>query len=523
MAYTQANDDCVGKFYKHQPLDSEKHQIRLLKLRNSSEDTVDYRLITFDFESAPSYVALSYTWGDERPTGSVSIDGKEFEIRMNLLNFLRTYEVDGYLWVDQISIDQSNPEERNHQVKMMWKIYSRCDYVLVWLRNETTCTPSTNQAALDFNNGVQSYLKHGRREDGSSDDKKSFDWPTLALLHNSYFDRLWIVQELLLNKHVRILVEGNVWISWESLRTKREELGDKIQKVLPSINWMVETQLLRHIFASHTDVNVTYYTTLSVGRFCDKKCQDPRDKVYGLMALVQPSSRVEIDYTKSKHQVFLDAVMSMIREYWYLRHEPSDRGFQLHPVKWYFRTSLGSSWSLAQAMAFTGLETSGLRSFVECIWERVLRYEVTAKSRGLQVDAETHCITSVGYEPEMRQLSINKRLESTCNRWWYKLEGNRYYHDCKEWSGKAKLQEYTVPDDVRYSKPGLGKKLLTRNDRITVERELLQQISPSIVEWFAFKLCDENASVSNNITPYSEPNTVDIEVVRGPRALGSIS
>jgi hypothetical protein len=523
MAYTQANDDCVGKFYKHQPLDSEKHQIRLLKLRNSSEDTVDYRLITFDFESAPSYVALSYTWGDERPTGSVSIDGKEFEIRMNLLNFLRTYEVDGYLWVDQISIDQSNPEERNHQVKMMWKIYSRCDYVLVWLRNETTCTPSTNQAALDFNNGVQSYLKHGRREDGSSDDKKSFDWPTLALLHNSYFDRLWIVQELLLNKHVRILVEGNVWISWESLRTKREELGDKIQKVLPSTNWMVETQLLHHIFASHTDVNVTYYTTLSVGRFCDKKCQDPRDKVYGLMALVQPSSRVEIDYTKSKHQVFLDAVMSMIREYWYLRHEPSDRGFQLHPVKWYFRTSPGSSWSLAQAMAFTGLETSGLRSFVECIWERVLRYEVTAKSRGLQVDAETHCITSVGYEPEMRQLSINKRLESTCNRWWYKLEGNRYYHDCKEWSGKAKLQEYTVPDDVRYSKPGLGKKLLTRNDRITVERELLQQISPSIVEWFAFKLCDENASVSNNITPYSEPNTVDIEVVRGLRALGSIS
>ncbi|RYN28542.1 hypothetical protein AA0112_g7424 [Alternaria arborescens] len=31
MAYTQANTSCVGKFYKHQPLDSEKHQIRLLK------------------------------------------------------------------------------------------------------------------------------------------------------------------------------------------------------------------------------------------------------------------------------------------------------------------------------------------------------------------------------------------------------------------------------------------------------------------------------------------------------------
>jgi hypothetical protein len=124
MAYTQANTNRVGKLYKHQPLNSENHQIRLLKLRNSSEHTVDYCLITFDFESTPSYVALSYTWGDECPTGSVSIDGKEFEIRMNLLNFLRTYEVDNYLWVDQISIDQSDPEERNHQVKMMWKIYS---------------------------------------------------------------------------------------------------------------------------------------------------------------------------------------------------------------------------------------------------------------------------------------------------------------------------------------------------------------------------------------------------------------
>ena len=78
MAYTQANTNFVSELYKHQPLDSEKHQIRLLKLRNSSEDTVDYRLITFDFESAPSYVALSYTWGDERPTGFVSIDSKEF-------------------------------------------------------------------------------------------------------------------------------------------------------------------------------------------------------------------------------------------------------------------------------------------------------------------------------------------------------------------------------------------------------------------------------------------------------------
>ena len=206
----------------------------------------------------------------------------------------------------------------------------------------------------------------------------------------------------------------------------------------------MKVQFYRFAFANHTSVSVTNYATLAVGDFCDKRCKDPRDKVYGLMALVQLSSQVEIDYTKSVHQVFLDAVMSMIREYWDTTHDNPNNGSQLHRVTWTFGKSVKSSWSLAQAMEFTDLETFGLRSFVECIWERVLRYEVTAKSSGRKVDAETPCITSVGSEPETHQLSRDKRLAATCDRWWYEFGGCRYYHDCKEWSGKAKLQEYTA-------------------------------------------------------------------------------
>ena len=140
-----------------------------------------------------------------------------------------------------------------------------------------------------------------------------------------------------------------------------------------------------------------------------------------------------------------------------MEHEPSNSGYRLHRVRWTIRKSLESSWSLAQAVYFTDLETSGLRYFVECIWERVLGYQAMARSRGLPVDAATHCITPVGYEPETRQVSLSKRLEAACRRWRYKFEGNRYYHDCKEWSGKAKLQEYTVPEDVCYPKLGLAR------------------------------------------------------------------
>lgn len=443
MASTQADISCAGKFYKHQPLDVKKHQIRLLKLNSPSGHTMDYSLIAFDYESAPSYVALSYTWGEKSPTGFVTIDGKNVEIRMNLFMFLSTYESDEYLYIDQICIDQSNDQERSQQVELMWKIYSRCDFVLVWLRDESAYCPSTQQAARDFNDGIHSYRRHVRCPNGSRNGKRCLDWPSLALLHNSYFERLWIVQELLLSENVWILVEGGIWVSWKALQEKHKKLQEEIREKLPSTSWLVEVQSYRFLFASHTPVSVSYYVTHTVGKYFDKKCENPRDKVYGLMALVNPSRRVEIDYAKSVQQAYLDAVMAMIREYWYMRRDTAEHGYQLHRVHWDFEVSVKASRDLAQAMGSTDLEKSGLRSFVECIWEKVSKYEVKTLLRGFEVDPETHCIKSMGFEPVTHHVSKTGRTTPTCDRWWYEFERKRYYHDCKAWSGQWKLQEYT--------------------------------------------------------------------------------
>jgi hypothetical protein len=45
---------------------------------------------------------------------------------------------DKYLWIDQISIDQSKHSERTHQVQMMSKIYSQATSVIVWLDKGNT-------------------------------------------------------------------------------------------------------------------------------------------------------------------------------------------------------------------------------------------------------------------------------------------------------------------------------------------------------------------------------------------------
>jgi hypothetical protein len=57
------------------------------------------------------------------------------------------------------------------------------------------------------------------------------------------------------------------------------------------------------------------YVTLNLRNLYNKKCENPRGKVYGLMALVKPSSKVELDYGESVQQVYLDTIMLLMREY----------------------------------------------------------------------------------------------------------------------------------------------------------------------------------------------------------------
>jgi hypothetical protein len=90
------------------------------------------------------YTALSYAWGPPAPTSSILIDGVSYAIRENLYHALLVIrdKITGsrfdwkYLWIDAICINQENVSERNHQVGLMSRIYSRADLVLVWLGSE---------------------------------------------------------------------------------------------------------------------------------------------------------------------------------------------------------------------------------------------------------------------------------------------------------------------------------------------------------------------------------------------------
>ena len=117
----------------------ERH-IRLLELA-PGPDGKGYisiaRIIIAHLDSLPEYHTLSYVWGDgEMPHRMVLGSGEILRMTTSLheaLPFVFTHCKVGYLWIDQICINQSDRSERGAQVALMSSIYSQATCVLIWL------------------------------------------------------------------------------------------------------------------------------------------------------------------------------------------------------------------------------------------------------------------------------------------------------------------------------------------------------------------------------------------------------
>ncbi|KAI4908160.1 hypothetical protein J4E90_008784 [Alternaria incomplexa] len=127
--------------YQYQSLDHATQQIRLVTLLDplENDDAIRLDISVFEISEAPPYTALSYVWGPPS-SNDIYIANGRLEIRDNLFKFLTEFRKcsdktpsDQYLWIDQLCIDQSNTDERNHQVQMMSDIYSKATSVVAWL------------------------------------------------------------------------------------------------------------------------------------------------------------------------------------------------------------------------------------------------------------------------------------------------------------------------------------------------------------------------------------------------------
>jgi hypothetical protein len=125
--------------FQHTPLDLTGQAIRVLKIHTDEPDgpggVLSTSLRDVELGSEP-FVCLSYVWGTELHDEPILVNGRPFQIYENAwqaLSALRNKQLRFPLWIDGVCIDQSNVEERNHQVHQMAEIYRTASDVIVWL------------------------------------------------------------------------------------------------------------------------------------------------------------------------------------------------------------------------------------------------------------------------------------------------------------------------------------------------------------------------------------------------------
>ena len=225
-------------------------------------------------------------------------------------------------------------KERNHQVQMMSDIYVKASYVYVWLGSSDHHTETAMKALkLEFRrhysgrtsqakpkaNGAQLHQQSATRLlEPNKDNKRAAELETMPVplsieglnrfFRDPYWRRLWIVQEIMLARYIRLMC-GETLLTWDELRRFcssgiKRHTGVVRQIVPPQVVWLAE-----HALSART-----YNFTSPLRTFCSNECHDARDKVYGLQGMLDKNARMEIEYEKTLQMVFRDVVISIINE-----------------------------------------------------------------------------------------------------------------------------------------------------------------------------------------------------------------
>jgi hypothetical protein len=314
MALLSTSDPSSTKFqYSSAPLSLSTQSIRLVSLQRnerSSKPTCVLRSYAVDGPHTP-YTALSYAWGENIPYNDILLNRHSFPVAQNLWSFLTQMTANEdfttLFWVDAICIDQTNVQERNHQVQMMRQIYSSAESVLVWL-GEPDTTGVCN-VAMDYLSareplrvGYTSFRRFWTRRQASA---------VLALCHQSYWTRIWIVQEVLLAKQI-VIHYGWKAISWHHLQQFFEDVAVIYQRSreLPAGISPVNASPAAIIVKAKTDWIHGGPQPLMrlITRCVDHRATDIRDKIYALHGLASDTDNLAIDYNLSLLQL-LQAVL----------------------------------------------------------------------------------------------------------------------------------------------------------------------------------------------------------------------
>lgn len=332
------------RVYKYNTINSARRETRVLTLAPGSfldELKGDIHTVSLDDppSSRTSYEAVSYVWGSSASKPDfirIGSSGRRLWLPYNLgqmLRYLRNKQEARTLWVDCVSINQPDTKEKSKQVAMMADIYQAAERVVVWLgpaANESNTAVALLEdlgymIEFDFVNTRMRPSPAGAIDPSLADPTSYLPyeqdelWSIYELVHRAWFGRVWSRQEIAVaDPTTAIFTCGNKTISWDLLRTalacianKPRHYLDRSQESSPELRFARRYELV--LLLCQPPKEHTFLDLLDQGRKFN--CSDPRDRIFAILDMaadVDESMGLEVDYTRSKTQVYQDAVLKYI-------------------------------------------------------------------------------------------------------------------------------------------------------------------------------------------------------------------
>lgn len=351
----------------YEPLDKNSNEIRLLRILPNSDPEAIVEVEVFKRTLAEAvkdtFIPFSYVWGVASQQTTIIVKSKPKSVGKNLAAMLtRARNVilrtplkndprkHGYLfWADALCINQSNIEERNHQVSLMRHIYGSARLVLSWLGDLPDCDKaleliratylewhakpsevgderrSTQAADLNVNDWMSRYPEFWRA-DGEADIGGSSNsyWNAVnAIFTLPYWERLWIFQEMILPKRVMFML-GSTILSFDSLDVVCNWLELIQEQNHPPLVQLTEVWL--DLYAKAIMMPHDLGTVQNVKQRALKpsiktilplvqklKATDARDYLYGVYGLLESADQWFPDYSLCTAEVFLNFAL----DWWY--------------------------------------------------------------------------------------------------------------------------------------------------------------------------------------------------------------
>ncbi|KAL6711143.1 hypothetical protein ACN47E_005674 [Coniothyrium glycines] len=261
------------------------------------------------------YDALSYVWGSPELVEKIWVGSKSTQVTRSLftiLRHLRSADKTQCLWVDALCIDQANDDEKSKQVAMMGQIFKHAKTVLCWfgelsmqrlwalkyLERLAEAAESYIDLSVEHIPFIWSCVPDRKREGVDFrpllEDAKAAH--VEAVYQHEWFTRTWIVQEITLAKHPRILC-GDYEMGWDKFELATRILGVATDTYRFEINLRGAFQLLSlrgryHIHNRPEDALpkiIEPSQPWSAGRIAwemrDRQCKDDIDRVYAFASL----------------------------------------------------------------------------------------------------------------------------------------------------------------------------------------------------------------------------------------------